>query len=394
MNAADEREYYRITPLNSNFRVLKDDIYICASNYNGLFKADVVNGTLKFITKFECQNCLDMNLFLMESVENTLVFLPIFANEIALYDLEAGELCEIPLSNIYTKDITNTSNIAICDDKVWIFPTKGRYMTELDYKNKRIGSVIDIYDIYQNFFNMGYRILGVNGSYVYEDTVIIAYWEKPYMIEFYPKNKTFRFVKVQECNLGFCALYGEGENIYALNDDGYIYVWNIKRGEVVKKIYTGEEAKRQNNKFYRKIHIYNERIYLFPFSEITQMKTIDLKLGAIDKKLPQWLQSKNSDLFFGYADKNKMYLYSNENHVMCVDLEKQCMDWGVDIQYDDAELKKIIVDDKNKVQSGLIKESRAFLVKDLLRFTTVSDGKETENIFSRGDIIHNAIMYE
>ena len=50
MNAADEREYYRITPLNSNFRVLKDDIYICASNYNGLFKADVVNGTLKFIT--------------------------------------------------------------------------------------------------------------------------------------------------------------------------------------------------------------------------------------------------------------------------------------------------------------------------------------------------------
>ena len=113
------------------------------------------------------------------------------------------------------------------------------------------------------------------------------------MIEFYPKNKTFRFVKVQECNLGFCALYGEGENIYALNDDGYIYVWNIKRGEVVKKIYTGEEAKRQNNKFYRKIHIYNERIYLFPFSEITQMKTIDLKLGAIDKKLPQCLESKN-----------------------------------------------------------------------------------------------------
>lgn len=390
----DGKDYYRITPLNDNFRVWKDDIYMCASNYNGLFQADMVNGTLEPVAKFMKQDNLAMNLFFMEILENNLIFIPIFANEIALYDLDNHELYEIPLDNIYMKGITNTSNLAIYEDKIWIFPFKGRYIVELDYKNRQVGAIIDIGNIYHDFFNMDYSVLGVNGSYVCGEAILLACWEKPFIIEFYPKNKTVKFVKVQGCDSGFCALEGKGEKLYALNDDGYLYVWDIKSRNIIKRKNIGKETERQNHKFYRKIYCYDKKVYLFPDGEITDIKTVDLELDKVDTGILQCLQDKNMDLYFGYANENQLYLYNNENYIMCVDLKKQCVDWKVTVMYDTTELKKIIVDDRSKVGCGLIGESNAFFLQDFFQSITLYEGKESDNTAGRGNRIYHAMMHE
>lgn len=394
MKVTDEKEYYRITPLNDNFRVWKDNIYVCASNYNGLFQVNMVNGTLEFVTKFVKQDNLAMDLFFMEISENILIFTPIFANEIALYDLDTHELYEIPLDNIYMKGITNTSNFAIYGDKIWIFPFKSRYIVELDYQNRQIGAIIDIGNIYHDFFNMDYSVFGVNGSYVCGDAILLVCWEKPFIIEFYPENKTVKFVKVQGCDSGFCALGGKGDKLYALNDDGHLYVWDIKSRNIIKRINIGEETERQNHKFYRNIYCYDKKVYLFPNGEITDMKTVDLELETVDTEIPQCLQDKNMDLYFGYTNENQLYLYNNENDIMCVDLKKQCVDWEVTVKYDTEELKKIIVDDKSKMGRGLIWESNAFLLQDFLQSITLYEGKESDNTVSRGNRIYHAMMHE
>lgn len=112
------------------------------------------------------------------------------------------------------------------------------------------------------------------------------------------------------------------------------------------------------------------------------MKEIDVRLEKTCTGIPKWMQNQYEGLIFGYADKNKMYFYTDQNYIICIDLEKRHIEWDVNIKYDAAKLRKRIAVDKDGKQNLLIMENKAFFVQDFLQLITASTENCLDNVFN------------
>ena len=77
-----------------------------------------------------------------------------------------------------------------------------------------------------------------------------------------------------------------------------------------------------------------------------------------------------------------MFFYSDQNYIICIDLEKRHIEWDVNIKYDAAKLRKRIAVDKDGKQNLLIMENKAFFVQDFLQLITASTENCLDNVFN------------
>ncbi len=383
----NERENNGISPLSGQFRIKDDMLYLLPRHYNGLFQADTGTGDIQFVSKFIYQENYKESLFTMDLTDEKLFFIPVCADEMAVYDLTSQSMHEILLEKEWGGVIVSSTHI-FAEDYLWIFPACGNHILVFDYTNLRFHKNFDLRKIYSAKFGCDYEYFCANGSYYYDGSMYVACWEKPYLARLRIAENKVNFYHIPEFQKGFCAFNGNGQNLYALNDDGRLAVWNIQSRKLERIVSLEKEAGKQESKFYRKIYCVDKEVFIFPYGDISTALKVSLEdcvVSYISKKVLNQLEEESSQKEFILTDVDQEFLYGYTygNQYFCVNLKTETIRWIRHITYDKRNLKDIIRNDHALLnQQKVINEGNVHGINDLIDIarTGVRDERNTADI--------------
>ncbi len=373
--------FKKLPLLNSQFTVINKTIYISSGNYNGLYAIDIYDGELKLIGKFTYQGSFDTSLFLMKNYNKKLLFIPLCAREIAIYDIEKKQIEETMIKYELSTYSIAMSTCAVWEEEIYLFPAKADSIIIYNMVRQCIKESINIANIYTNTFREGYSALAASdSSYIYEDKVYIPCWTQPAFMSLDFNTKKIQFHTMNELEQGFCSLCGYGNYVYALNRCGVLIKWDISSGKVLLK----EKiiADRNNVEYYRAITIIDEHIYLHSTMGILRMVKTNLELQIESEGVPQGLLDMLKEIFvdeivyFGCFNQDKLYCYTDKNRYLCIDMLRETVEWIRDILFDFYQVKKDIFDETKIIEKNYVfRENDAISIEELIELTNKSQEK-------------------
>lgn len=360
-----------ISSAYSQYRILDNMIYILADGYNGLFRASVEDGQIELVKKFVHQYNYEVYPLRLVKKEMQLFFLPARAKEIAVYDLEYNELCEIPLEWETSGDWI-TREFFFENENLWIFPMQDALLFKFDLKEKKVVSSINIREIYIQYIGTDYDFFSAYGCYLCEDRAFLACYEQPYLFVFHLKANEVEFIPIHEVQEGFTALIGEGNKLYVLNKDGRLMIWNIEKGEPEIFINIGEKVREFDSKYYINMSIVGRKLFICG-SDITKALNIslteDYQISMFDETIVDELERAcfNKTLQFKYYEGNDLYGCGDEEQYFCIDLLANKLKWIREIVYDPHLLKKSIRDTSTLLKKQQVIPENAVAFEDYIK---------------------------
>lgn len=341
----------------STFRILNQSIYILAEGYNGLFRASLKNGQVELIKKFLYRKNYEIHPFGMIKRSGKLIFFPLGADELAIYDETLNELYEIPLEWGRCREWI-LGEYAFFKERLWLFPCEDSRILEVDYEGKKVVTIIDLREIYKREMRRDYRVFSGTGCYCYDEKMFLACYEIPYLAVLDLKKKKLFFIHIPEAEKGFTALQGEGEKLYLLNANGRLMVWNIHKCQVEAFVNISEKIPGFDAVYYTYMHIVGESLFVCEYEDVTKMVNVSLRdyhvsmgLGGLSDELR--VKVFNGNLHFKYFEENLLYGCNDEEQYFCIDLLSKTLKEIQRLAYNPDELKRSIRDDSmllNKIQ--------------------------------------------
>lgn len=366
---------FRISPLlYGQFAVVEGTMYISACNYNGLYTVDIENGKMEFIGKFLQQNNFDIQLFSIKQYGRKLIFVPEYAREIAVYDIDLGVIEEIPMKNLFYTDPSMISTSTIIDYKLYMFPAKARSIIIYDMRGKEIADVLSVADKYTDFFKKDYICLGATDTnYVYNSKIYVTCWRHSALMSLDINNKSIAFYSITGYEEGFCALCGQKEMIYALNRNGTLIKWDsVSQKTMEMSVVIPEEDSAED---YRKLLIIDDYIYAVSHTSILKIIKIDINTlqaaECLTNKFSELCKEHPDEtIYYGCVTGTKLYCYTDRNQYLCIDLRSEKMEWKRKVIFDSDKLREIILDEEGMLEKEeIINENDAVTVKELIHMT-------------------------
>lgn len=395
----NEFNSFKISPLlNSQFAVIDETIYVSSNNYNGLYAVDITSGRLRFIGKFLNQGNFDTLMFGIRQFGRKLFFVPGCAHEIAFYDLDAKQIKEIPMNQVFTTNTIVISVYAVIDDILYLFPAQATSIILYSMKYKKVIDTIDIVDIYKKVFGVGYVALSATDtSYLYQNKIYIPCWMHSAFMSFDLESRNIEFYKVTGCGQGFCSLCGVDNTIYALSRSGILVKWDIHTKKVIdmSKIISDSHVAE----VYRNISLIGEYLYLVPDSGILKIIKTDLNMHIKREGLPNEVtdilgrEYSDETVYIGCIHDEKMYCYTDKNRYFCVDMQNEAIEWVRTVIYDSEELKNAIFDATGiQEKCKVIQETSAISVSELIEMVCNDHKMEKKEQSYVGDKIYRTIL--
>lgn len=398
MEREKRRDDFSISPLlYGQFAIVEGTMYVSACNYNGLYTVDLNSGKLEFVGKFLQQGNFDIQLFNIREYGRKLIFVPEYAKEAAVYDMDLKQIEEIPMKDLLNTEPSTISTSVIVDHKLYLFPAKARSVIVYDLQNKEITDVLGLADKYTDFFKQDYITLGASDSnYVYGDRIYVTCWRHPALMSLDIDNKNIVFYPIAECKEGFCALCGQGEMVYALNRDGRLVKWSAVSQETLETAVVISED--DSAEYYRNLFIMDDYIYAVPYTSFLRVIKIDIHTMQVAECLTEKLlglcrEIPEETIYFGCVSGRQLYCYTDRNQYLCVDLKNETLEWKRNVVFDPGKLRKIILDEEGMSQKGgIISETDAVTVKELMYMACDRGMMETDREIGIGEKIHREMI--
>lgn len=389
---------FRISPLlYGQFAIVEGTMYVSACNYNGLYTIDLNSGKLEFAGKFPQQGNFDIQLFNIRKYGRKLIFVPEYAQEAAVYDIDWKQIEEIPMKELLNTEPSTISTSVIVDHKLYMFPAKAKSIIVYDLQKKEMTDVLDLADKYTDFFKQGYITLGASDSnYVYADRIYVTCWQHPALVSLDINNKNIAFYPIAECKEGFCALCGRGETVYALNRNGRLVKWDVASQKTLETaVVISEEDSAEH---YRKLFVMDDYIYAVPYTSVLKVIKIDINTMQVAECLTEKLlkicrEIPEETIYFGCVSGTQLYCYTDRNKYLCIDLKKETLMWKREVVFDPGRLREIILDEEGMSEKGgIISETDAVTIKELMHMAYEGCLMVKEGKIGIGEKIHKEMI--
>ena len=203
-----------------------NNIFFSAGNFNGLYAYSMVNKKLSFLGKFKDEYALCIQLYgNVNNFENQLIFTPLSANSIGIYDLynKTFESIALPMPKAACGYECKFLNSVIYKNSIFAFPGYSSYIIEYSIKNKKLIIHDSWYNELFNRYKKKSNLLFHFDSVQINDDIYLPSEQYSGMFRYCLLDNTYEFIEIA----GIC------ESIHTLSYDGN-YMWCSTNSKLLK----------------------------------------------------------------------------------------------------------------------------------------------------------------
>lgn len=209
-----------------------------AGNFNGLYEYLIKDKKLLFLGNFKNESVLNKQLYgKIHKYKNKLIFTPMTADHIGIYDLEEKTFSAVhlPLPKIPCGFEGKFLNSVIVEDRVFMFP--GRYYCIIEYNinSKELQIHDEWYDECINRWGKRSYLLFSYDMVEIGNEVFLPSALASGIFKYSLTENSFEFIDVPHKCKNISTLTHDGENFWLVTDDGKLLILK-DNGVLVKEI--------------------------------------------------------------------------------------------------------------------------------------------------------------
>lgn len=201
----------------NDFYLEDNRMFFSAGNFNGLYEYSLTDKKVSFLGKFKDEYSLSKQLYgNVYKFENQLIFTPMSANSIGIYDLDKKdfETIALPMPEDACGYECKFLNSVIYKNSFFAFPGYSAYIIEYDIKEKKLKIHKSWYNEFLRRFKKKSNLL-FNFDFVQiNDAVYLPSEQYTGIFKYCLSDNTYEFIEI----LGIC------EHIHTLSYDGE-HIW-------------------------------------------------------------------------------------------------------------------------------------------------------------------------
>lgn len=277
-----------------DFYLLDNNIIFSAGNFNALYEYSMEEKKLKLLGHFKNENILEKQLYgKIYKYFNELTFIPLGADNIAIYNLDNGKFDFLPLP------IPNKSCGVECkflnsikfNKKIFMFPGYASYILEYNLEKKELIVQDNWYDDYINKWGKRSFLLFNYDMVVISNDIYLPSEQHNGLFKYSLDNNKYEFIEIDGRFNKVLTLTFDGKYLWCTTDSKKLLKMD-KQGNIVDEIDLSHNCKKEDF-FVRSIY---DNGYLWIF--ISQQSVV-LKIDCSNPV--------NNYEFIRYAQNEKSY---------------------------------------------------------------------------------------
>ncbi len=224
----------------NDFYLDEDRIIFSAGNFNGLYEYFISEKKLNFLGNFKDENLFGKQLYgKVHQYKDKLVFTPLSAENIAVYDMKSKTFASVPLpipKNSCGFECKFTNSI-IYGNQFFLFPGYVSYIVEYDLEKDRLIVHDDWYDAYirmwgkESDFLFGFDMVAI------QNAVYLASIQHSGLFKYYLDENKYEFIEMPGKSGYVCTLSYDGKFFWCGMDDGKLLKVDCS-GKVIQELDT------------------------------------------------------------------------------------------------------------------------------------------------------------
>lgn len=200
-----------------------DSLIFSAGNFNGLYEFSLKEKKLIFLGIFKNENILERQLYgEVHRYKDKLVFIPLSAVNIAIYDLNENEFDSValPFPKASCGFECKFLNSTIYNDRVFMFPGYAPYIIEFDMTNRKIVEHNNWYKQYITKWGKKSNLLFSFDMVKVDDTVYLPSAQHNGLFKYNIGTNEYQFIDILSEFNRVSTLAYDGEYFWCSTDNG------------------------------------------------------------------------------------------------------------------------------------------------------------------------------
>lgn len=299
---------------------IKNKIICFPFNMNALCSVDIETGNVEPIEGISNEYFDEYSLITnICRFQNEIICIPHAAKRPHIIDLETRQEVEFAVQKDEMLPAGGYYNTYLTDKYCYIFPFSAGKMMRLDLREKSITRIIDIKEQYKSFSGCNYKYFSYSGCYEFEGKLYMIMRDDPIMVEYDMFSEEISFYRMEGDSPIYIHLMGYENYVYAVGNDGKIYIWNVRSHEI-ETILKIELHEGENERFKHSAR-YGKYLYLFKYIYADEFIRIDIERNQADVLSMKEMYKSEELLLFMCMDEEKIYFVSQKHILYIVDSE-------------------------------------------------------------------------
>lgn len=222
----------------NDFYFEDNKIIFSVGNFNGLYKYNINEKNLEFIGNFKNENILMKQLYgKVHRYKDKLVFTPLGAENIGIYDLKSGmfESILLPFPKVSCGFEGKFLNSVIYDNKLFLFPGRVPYIAEYNFEKEKLIIHDNWYGEYNNKWGKKSSLLFGYDMVIIRDEIFLPSAHHNGLFRYCLKENMYEFIEIPcECKNIFTLAY-DGEYFWCSTNNGKLLKLNVN-GRISEEI--------------------------------------------------------------------------------------------------------------------------------------------------------------
>lgn len=211
----------------NDFYLDSGKLIFSAGNFNGLYEYSIIEKKLKFIGNFINEGILSQQLYgKVNKYKQKLIYAPLAAENIALYDLESGKFgsIKLPRPKVACGYESKFLNSIMFDNKIYMFPGYAPYIAECNLEREKVNVFDSWYDEYMKKWGKESYLLFNYDLVMIENQIYLPSAQHSGLFRYVLDRNQFQFIEVQ-CNCQFISTIAyDGQRFWCSTNSGKLLI--------------------------------------------------------------------------------------------------------------------------------------------------------------------------
>ena len=349
---------------------INDEMWCVSRIWDGLYKVCITTGKVDYVCELPEKNELDRQAYTdILYCEGKLYFIPAFAKNIAVYDINEEKIAEINVSQYFIgrEGEFNIGGGCIYGNWLYLYPCLSNILMRINIKNYM--TEVDTSYIYDNNLKKGEIFAYHRRHYQINNELYIALASFDGVLCIDMNKFQFKVIPIPNNDSGYAAVVQLDSELWlAPNKKGAIVRYNIQNHRIERFENYPSEFKRSNGLAFSDFVCFNsDELYLLPFCA-----NMIIKINAEKKTMEElkirfsepWLAAVMEDISSINIQSSKRY--DDKYYLLSESLNRML------VISSDGEIAEVQFNDEDEDMNNTIfvKESRGFVLHDFLSYVS------------------------